>query len=435
MAQGRPTLILCDLINPVNDRTALLVRSAGILIESGHIKRIYHHVSNGLQKEISKKGEVLDRTGLLAMPGFFDLHFHWVQEHVCLMPKDSLLTWLKNYTWPLEKKFSNLNFAKKEAAHFQEKLLRVGTLGGASYGSVHGHTVGLGLNKFLGHFVVGNVLMTMNSPSYLLQSEKEAQVLTETLAARYRKRYAVTPRFAPTVHPSTMMKVALMAKRYKTFVQTHLCETKEEVSYVLDLYRHFPEFRHIESYAEIYGRTGILGPRTIVGHGIYLSATDIKWLLKTKSIIAHCPTSNAPIREQGLGSGRFDLLQADQKGLRWALASDVGGGPYLSMFDVIHSFVRQQKTTGRANYTRGLYRATAAGAGFLGVGNQAGQLRSGYQANLIFVPTPKRRGGEEAEDVLRRVIDRKLVERESFNHLVAETWWQGKPVFSMLGAK
>ncbi|HAZ13299.1 MAG: hypothetical protein A2X86_15245 [Bdellovibrionales bacterium GWA2_49_15] len=435
MAQGRPTLILCDLINPVNDRTALLVRGAGILIEAGHITRIYPSPSNGLQKEIAKKGEVLDRRGLLAMPGFFDLHFHWVQDHVCLMPKDSLLTWLKNYTWPLEKKFSNLGFAKKEASHFQEKLVSVGTLGGASYGSVHGHTVGLGLNKFLGHFVVGNVLMTMNSPSYLLQTEKEAQALTKTLAARYQNRYAITPRFAPTVHPSTMTKVGLLAKRYKTFIQTHLCETEEEVAYVLDLYRHLPGFNQIKSYAEIYGRTGILGPRTIVGHGIYLSATDLMWLLKTKTIIAHCPTSNAPIREQGLGSGRFDLAQADRKGLRWALASDVGGGPYLSMFDVIHSFVRQQRSTGRASYTRGLYRATAVGAGYLGVGKRAGQLRAGFEANIVFVPSPKRRGGEQAEDVLKRVIERKLVERESFNHLVAETWWKGEPVFSLLGAK
>ncbi|MEK6626353.1 MAG: amidohydrolase family protein, partial [Bdellovibrionota bacterium] len=359
----------------------------------------------------------------------------WVQDHVCLMPKDSLLTWLKNYTWPIEKKFSNLAFARREAACFQQKLLSVGTLGGASYGSIHGHTVGLGLNKFLGHFVVGNVLMTMNSPSYLLQTEREALGLTKRLAARYQKRYAVTPRFAPTVDPITMAEVALIAKRYKTFIQTHLCETEEEVAYVLDLYHHLPDFRHVKSYAEIYGRTGLLGPRTIVGHGIYLSATDLMWLLKTKSIIAHCPTSNAPIREQGLGSGRFDLLEADKKGLRWGLASDVGGGPYLSMFDVIHSFVRQQKRTGCASYTRGLFRATSAGAGFLGVGKQAGQLRAGFEANLIFVPSPKRRGGEQVEDVLKRVIDRKLVERESFNHLVAETWWQGKPLFSLLGVK
>ncbi len=434
MAHGRPILILCDLINPVNDREAILLRGAGLLIQDGHIVRVLPRPSASLQKQMAQKGEVIDRRGLLALPGLFDLHFHWVQDHVCLMPKDSLLTWLKNYTWPMERKFSNVAFAKKEVSRFQEKLLSVGTLGGASYGSIHGHTVGLALNKFLGHFVVGNVLMTMNCPPYLCQLENEALVLTQKLAQRHRERYAVTPRFAPTVDPLTMTKVASMAKRYNSFLQTHLCETEEEVAYVLDLYRQIDGFRHVKSYAEIYGRTGILGPRTIVGHGIYLSPNDLSWLLKTKSIIAHCPTSNAPIREHGLGSGRFDLSLADKKGLRWALASDIGGGPYLSMFDVIHSFVRQQRGTGRASYTRGLFRATSAGARYLDFAERAGQLRAGFEANFIFVPSPKSRGGEQVEDVLRRMIDRKLSERESFNHLVAETWWQGKAVFSLLGA-
>ena len=68
MAQTRPTLILCDLINPVNDQTAILARGAGILLEAGQIARIYPRPSVGLQKEMAKKGTVLDRRGWLA-PG------------------------------------------------------------------------------------------------------------------------------------------------------------------------------------------------------------------------------------------------------------------------------------------------------------------------------------------------------------------------------
>ncbi|MEE2743080.1 MAG: guanine deaminase, partial [Bdellovibrionota bacterium] len=95
-----------------------------------------------LRKYGSKRSlEIIDRKSFTLLPSFFDLHFHWVQDEVRLMPKKSLLEWLSKHTWPYEAKFKSKYFSLRKAKGFSKELLRVGTLGGACYGSLHGHSV------------------------------------------------------------------------------------------------------------------------------------------------------------------------------------------------------------------------------------------------------------------------------------------------------
>ena len=141
-----------------------------------------------------------------------------------------------------------------------------------------------------------------------------------------------------------MKEGAQFALKHGCFIQTHLSETKQErLSMFLSLYRQIEGFNKVKSYSEIYNKCDLLGPRTIMGHGIYLSDEELKMLSKSKAAIAHCPTSNAPVRDRGLGSGLFDFEKAEKAKINWALGSDIGGGPFLSMFDVINSFVSKIK--------------------------------------------------------------------------------------------
>src|SRR5690606_28816968 len=193
------------------------------------------------------------------------------------------------------------------AKKFSKELLSVGTLGGAVYASIHGHTVDHALESFVGDYVVGNVLMTMNSPKGLIQSKENALTLIESLSAKWGKKYAMTPRFAPTTHPDVMKAGAWLAKKRGSFIQTHLSETKAEIDYVLGLYKEQEGFEKTKTYTDIYKKCGVLGKKTIMGHGIHLSPAELKTLAQTKTAIAHCPTSNAPVKELGLGSGLFDF--------------------------------------------------------------------------------------------------------------------------------
>lgn len=373
--------------------------------------------------------KTLDLSGLLLMPGFFDMHFHWVQDDVRLMPKDSLLTWLQKYTWPYEMKFKSKRFSKRQAQKFAAELARMGTLGGGCYGSIHPHTVNHALEEFKGDFVVGNVLMTMNSPKGLRQTKKGALMAVKTLSERYKERYALTPRFAPTTHPDVMNQGVEIAKKHKCFMQSHLCETPEEIEYVLGLYRKFPGFEDVKSYTEIYERCGLLSPRTIMGHGIYLEEQEWRQLKKSGTAIAHCPTSNASVKRQGLGSGLFDFSKAEKYGVPWALGSDIGGGPFLSMFDVMNSFVEHNRNNQKATYTKALFRASLAGAKILGLEKETGSLEEGKWANFIAVPSPQLKVAESAESVLKALLRPCLKNRKATQDLVVQTYYKGECLY------
>jgi guanine deaminase len=293
------------------------------------------------------------------------------------------------------------------------------------------------LSEFIGDFIVGNVLMTMNSPEYLQTSEKEAWALVTKLAKEWGKSYAITPRFAPTTGPALMAKGAKLMREKRLFAQSHLSETRDEIDYVLSLFKKIKGFEKVKTYTEIYQKVGLLGPRVIMAHGIHLSAPELKLLAKTKTVIAHCPTSNAPVNERGLGSGLFDFAKTEKAGVRWALGSDIGAGPYLSMFDVMKSFVDQNKRAGvkGATYSKALFRATLAGAEALGQQKYSGNLEVGKWANFLLVKNPKNAQKTNAEEFLSLLHAPLKKDRQKSETLVAATFYRGEKIYQRESSK
>jgi guanine deaminase len=433
LARAQYKIFLADYLNPLNDKTCRWVRQGALVARLGTDGQ-YKWCFIGKEKEaLALYGqktdiEVCEFPGGIIAPGFYDMHFHWVQDEVRTMPKDSLLKWLSEYTWPHEAKFKSLDFTKKKAKAFSRDLLKAGTIGGACYASIHGHSVDWALKEFKGDYIVGNVLMTMNSPKYLTQTKLQAKKLIKSKSNKFLKKYAMTPRFAPTTHPEVMKEGSKIAKTNKSFIQTHLSETKNEINYVLGLYKEHKGFEKIKSYTEIYKKCGLLGPRTIMGHGIHLSEDELSMLSKSKTAVAHCPTSNAPVKDLGLGSGLFDFKKVEKAKVRWALATDIGGGPFLSMLDVMKSFVTQNKSkkvTG-ATYTKALYRATQAGADLLQLSSSRGNFQRNKLAHFIILEKPSIRKEDKAEDVLKRML---RGSRENLGELVSQTFLNGESVY------
>ena len=375
---------------------------------------------------------VYENSHLIIMPSFFDLHFHWVQDDVRLKPKKELLVWLKEYTWPDEAKFADEEYSRRKAIEFAQFLVKTGTLAGAVYGSPHAHTVHHALDNFIGDFVVGNVLMTMNSPFNLKQSPEQAYIQLKELAEKYKSHYAITPRIAGVTDPHLMEQGARVAKQTGSFIQTHLSETKGEIEWILNIYKSIPGFEDVSSYTDIYDRCHILQEKTILGHCIYLSEPELKLIKTRRAAIAHCPTSNAPFTDGGLGSGLFDFRNAEKYNIPWGLGSDIGGGPWLSMFDVIHSFVQQNRQHDRreATYIKGLYRATLKSAQILHLDNVSGNLSPGKWANFLMVPLPGNcKNYESAESVLENIMMPLANERHKFDNLVNEVFYKGHNVY------
>lgn len=420
------------ILNPLNDKKCEFYPSGVLVIKGkGETSKVLEILPS--DKAARKYGKHMNESNLkkfsgsVIVPGFYDMHFHWVQDDVRQMPKDSLLQWLEKYTFPTEMKFARKSFASKKAKGFFKKLSSVGTLGGACYSSIHEHAVEEAMKHVKGDFLIGNVLMNMNSPQKLTQQEEEAIGLTRRLIKKFGKRYVFTPRFAISTSPKVMKEGSKLADKAGCFKQSHLSETPNEIDFVLSLYRQIPGFEDVKSYTEIYQRTGMLGSRSLMGHGIHLSDSELKILHKTKTVLVHCPTSNAPIKQHGLGSGLFDFRKIEKAKIRWALGSDIGGGPFLSMLDVMQSFVEQNHKKGiqEATYVKALYRATLAGADILGIGKKAGNFSKGKEANFVVIPLQGKIPAS-AEEVLKQLISPNRRRRINYESMVEYVCYRGE---------
>jgi len=437
MSENR-VVVLANILNPQTDKKCQFIKKGAMVLKMKKTKTGDKYIVEILGKEsvilkqLGTGAQIVDYKDQTIMPAFFDMHFHWVQDDVREMPKANLLDWLENYTFPTEKKYQNKAYAKKKSKHFFERLTSVGTLGGACYSSIHEHALENAMENVTGDFVIGNVLMTMNSPKYLTQTKAEAIGIVKRLSSKYKTRYCLTPRFAIATDPETMLETSKIAKKQKCFMQSHLCETQNEIDFVTGMYKDKKGFEKIKSYTEIYKKVGMLGPKSIMGHGIHLQKDELDMLSKTNTAIAHCPTSNAPIREKGLGSGLFNFKRVERSKIRWALGSDIGGGPVLSMFDVIRSFVDQNKKAkvSGATYTKALYRSTLAGAELLNLGKSHGNLDIGKEANFLVLPKLKLEESENVETLMSRYVGRGRRDRLKYDNLVEKVFYQGKLVFT-----
>jgi formimidoylglutamate deiminase len=74
---------------------------------------------------------------------------------------------------------------------------------------------------------------------------------------------------------------------------------------------------HGLSPVELLDRTGFLGPRTSVVHGIHVEPADVRRLAESGAIVVSCPTT-----EGSLGDGHFPALTYRDAGVRIAIGSD-----------------------------------------------------------------------------------------------------------------
>lgn len=444
-------IFLAHILNPVSDHKCEFIKDGALVLKKvfRNDKWIYLVENKYEATEFFRKldegvynvsDKIVDYTGHVIIPAFFDLHFHWVQDDVREMPKANLLEWLKLYTFPTEKKFEEKKYALNKAKSFFKKLTQVGTLGGGCYSSVHEHAVDYAMKNAIGDFIIGNVLMTMNSPDFLTQTKEQAIVSVNNLLNKYGSKYAVTPRFAISTDPETMRESATLAKKNACFIQSHLSETRDEINFVIDLYQNKSDFKHIKTYTEIYKKTNVLGPRTIMAHGIHLQKEELEILQDTHTSIAHCPTSNAEINEMGLESGLLDFKQLEKYQIPWALGSDIGGGPVLSMFDVIRSFVDQNANANieGATYQKALYRATLASAEILKIDDHKGNLDNEKEANFLILPKIKSSTNDTANSIIKHYIQadghdiapQNLSKRLEYDNVVEKVYYQGYLVYA-----
>jgi guanine deaminase len=321
-----------------------------------------------------------DHRGRLILPGFIDTHVHSPQLDVIASYGTELLDWLQTYTFPAELAWADPAVAAAGSARFLDALLAHGTTAAAVFPTVHKTSVDalFGAARQRGMRVIaGKCLMDRHAPAGLTDDVAEAERDCVDLIQRWhgqgRNSYAVTVRFAPTSSPAQLaLAGALCNADASLYMQTHVAENRAEVAWVAEL---FPAAR---SYLDVYAGAGLIHPRSILAHGIWLDATDRAVLAAAGAQIAFCPSSNL-----FLGSGLFDWRAAGAAGVAVSIASDVGGGTGLSMQRTLADAYKVQALRGeRLTAWVALDAATRGAAEALHLGHEIGRLEPGLVADL-----------------------------------------------------
>lgn len=352
-----------------------------MLVHSGRIAAI--GAATEILSSVPKDAAVVHHRDKLLVPGFIDTHIHYPQTDVIGSAGRNLLDWLERYTFPVEGRFGDLIYARQASEFFLDELLANGTTTAQVFGTVHKTSIDAffaAANARRMRMIAGKVLMDRNAPSQLLDTaesgERDTLELIDAWHGKDRLHYAITPRFAPTSTPEQLASAGRIAREYgDVFIHSHVAENRAEISWAQRL---FPDSR---SYLDAYDRFGLVRERSIYAHCIYLDTVDRKRMAHTGACAAFSPSSNLY-----LGSGLFDLAASDAAGMRFALATDIGGGTSFSMLRTMaEAYKVAQLQEQRLSPLRAFYLATLGGARALHLDGQIGRLAPGCEADFIVL--------------------------------------------------
>ena len=385
--------------------------------------------------------------GQYFLPGFIDLHIHapqWAQAGTAMdIP---LHDWLETYTFLLEAKFADLDFARKVYQDLVTTLLANGTTTALYFATVHKEASYL-LAQICAdkgqRGLVGKVVMDdkEENPEYYRDESTEAaladtesfiQLVQELDRTTKQGVYpVVTPRFIPSCTDEALAGLGKLAKKYGTHIQSHCSESDWEHNYV------FNRMHKSDTFA--LHEMGLLQDKAIMAHAIFLSDEDAELFAETGTAIAHCPISNIFFSNGVLPAARFI-----QKGIDIGLGTDISGGFSPSIYDNIRQAVIASRMLeegvdpslpaaergmphSRISANEAFYYATAGGGQSLSL--PIGRLEETYawDVQVIDVNAPNAKlqifeEGISVEDLLHKILFLSRPEN------IREVWVQGECV-------
>lgn len=353
-----------------------------LILENGQIKEL------GEYEQLKDKYAAVPITvypDCLIMPGFIDTHIHFPQTEMIAAYGEQLLEWLNKYTFPVEGKFKDKDYAQKIASIFLDELIKNGTTTALVFAAVFPESVEAFFEEASRRnmrMISGKVMMNRHAPDFLVDTAESSYEDSKKLIQKWHKNgrllYAVTPRFAIT---STDQQLGIAGKLLEEFpdvyLHTHLSENVKEVEFVAQL---FPDSK---GYLDVYDQAGLVKERSIFAHGVQLRDDEFKRLSEAKSAISFCPTSNL-----FLGSGLFKLFQAKslEHPVKVGLGTDVGGGTSFSMLQTANEAYKIVQLQGeKLSSFKALFLATLGGAKALCLEDKIGNFDVGKEADFIVL--------------------------------------------------
>ncbi len=361
----------------------------------------------GAFAEVSKRHPGLQVTHLpnrLILPGFIDGHIHFPQVRVLGAYGSQLLDWLTNWIFPEEKKYDDRDYARQAAKNFFDDLLAGGTTTCLAFTTSNP----VSTEEFFEEATRRNLRVISGltgidrfapedsciTPEYF---EHETQKLIDRYHRKGRNLYAITPRFAVGCTSDMMGRCHdLKKKNPDCWINTHISENPSELR---TCRVHFPD---CDDYTHVHAKHGLLGPKFVAGHGVWLSNDEFRRFSEAGASVAFCPLSNL-----FLGSGLFRLGRALDPAhpVRVALGCDMGGGNAFSLIRVLEEAYKvgmcnntmcdgsvdpRLQDLGEADRNklspyRAFYLATLGGARALYLDDMLGNFDKGKEADFVAI--------------------------------------------------
>jgi guanine deaminase len=329
--------------------------------------------------------EVAHYSDGLICAGFIDTHIHYVQTGIIGAFGSQLIDWLNHYTFIEEQRFADKGHADAVAKVYFDELLRNGTTTAVTFCAMYPSSVDAFFEESQRRgtrMVGGKVMMDRNAPDGLLDTAQSSYDASKALIGTWhetgRNLYAITPRFAPTSTPEQLEAAgALWKESPGTFVHTHVSENTSEIAWVQSL---FPEQK---GYLDVYDHFGLLGRRSVLAHGVHLTARERRRVAETGAAVSHCPTSNL-----FLGSGLFHVHDAkDPKHPMYVgLGTDIGAGTSFSILQTMNEAYKvAELNVYPMNSIKTFYLATLGGAEALDLDDRIGSLAVGKEADFVVL--------------------------------------------------
>lgn len=391
------------------------------------------------------------RKGEFLIPGFIDTHTHAVQyTNVGVGQQYELLDWLKNVTFVEEERYSSDPYAQRIFEKVVKRLLNSGTTTCSYFSSIH-----LSAAKVLSNVCfemgqrafIGKCNMDRNETFESYKEDSAEESLKDTIELiDYVRQHCVpgeahctstplkdppvtkpesvhrspcitpgqstalvqpilTPRFAISCTDELLRRLGeLLQSDPGLRLQTHLCESKSEISFTKSL------FPNIDTYTGIYDEFRLLTPRTILAHCIHLDPREIELIKQRECGLSHCPSSNFNLR-----SGICQVKSLLDEGIeKIGLGTDVSGGHGLGMLSCIRDGMIATKALAFEHHglketpdvEKGLlsiknlfYLATLGGARVCDLEEQVGNFRVGKEFDGMIVQTGLVPGVSSCDDI------------------------------------
>ncbi|CAN5440583.1 amidohydrolase [soil metagenome] len=274
--------------------------------------------------------DVLDGSEAALVPGLINGHTHAAMTLFRGYADDlPLMEWLERHIWPAEAKLDadDVYWGTRLAC---VEMIRTGT---TQFWDMYWYpeAVAKAVADAGLRAVVTAPLIDGPDPAIARRKALEHLDAVDDLAGG-RIKTGFGPHAPYTVGPESLRWVAEQAAERSATIQIHLSETEGEVSACVDEHGVRPAF--------LLDRCGVLGPSTILAHGVWLDDSELELIAARGATVVTNPVANMKLAV----GGSFPYVRARRAGVSMGIGTDgAGSNNSLDLLSDLKMFALVQK--------------------------------------------------------------------------------------------